>query len=672
MEIRPCRLAMQCPSIQFSIHNGLLSVNYSSINLTIEYPFLLDQQWHSIHFQRIHPNLLLHIDNHIIQQRVNISAVNASALWTIWVVFHGNKQIRIEDLKIYDQSIFTQVLKNQIKQIRLQTRPWKPLNTISFVNQPNSYLEIPLNEILCQDCSLNSFYFQFRTTDATGLLLFARIQTHINSTSDYLVLKLINGHLHCLILDRSLYELHRIESKQIFNDNHWHHISFYRSSDYHIQLIFDWNEYTLASSIVLLERIFIGQSSQSHFLHPLTTLRACFASFTLDSHAINLREYIRGNSPIRNDCFLDSQCPLKPCFNRGICRERIQCDCQHTSFQGKYCTDLKLGYAFNNSTAGIIFDQPFMKEKVFSNYRLSFGMITRMNTSEIIRIHEQILIELFQGILRIRLSENDYLYHDQLINNGLYHLIQMEYNISGYLYLNVDNRIVVKQVKRKILFDKPLVLFIGYHSTFKNSFQGQLYGLQSDIYSIFDLISPTFHRISFVPNRKKIALIYPSNSDSHTCSSQPYDDICMVTSEHPLSYPNLTSSTRTSKKFFTSTLSSQELTISRLNSTEYSSTKKTPWLQKFPWRYAWLLLIPIVVGMLVCLIIFICCCWMKYRRKDAGVYELEETQRYRPLIIQLPPSPGDQRAKISSKKSKTKKRKASPLLQPNEQREFYI
>ena len=471
LEIRPCRLALTCPSVQFSIRNGLFSLNYSSINLTIEYPFLLDQQWHSIHFQRIHPNLLLHIDNHIIQQRVNISSINASALSTIWVIFHGNKQVRIEDLKIYDRSIFGQVLKNQIKQIHLETRPWKPVNTISFVNQPNSFLEISLAEILCQDCSLNSFYFQFRTSDSHGLLLFARIQTSLNTTLDYLLIKLINGYLHFLILNRSFHELHRIESKRLFNDNQWHHLSFYHASEHHIQLIIDWHEYSLDTSVHFLERIFFGQSLHSHFLHPLATLRACFASLTLDGQPINLREYIKVNSPIRNDCFLESQCPLKPCFNRGICRDRLQCDCQHTSFQGKSCTQMKLGYAFQNGSSGLIFDQPFDKDKPFLNYRVSFGLITRMNNSEIIRINEQILIELFQGIIRIRLLDNDYLYHDQLINNDVYHLIQMEYNTSGLLYLNVDQRLVVKQVKRKISFDKPLVLFIGHHPTFQNSFQ---------------------------------------------------------------------------------------------------------------------------------------------------------------------------------------------------------
>ena len=59
---------------------------------------------------------------------------------------------------------------------------------------------------------------------------------------------------------------------------------------------------------------------------------------------------------------------------------------------------------------------------------------------------------------------------------------------------------------------------------------------------------------------------------------------------------------------------------------------------------------------------------MKYRRKDAGVYELEETQRFRPLIVQLPPSPGEQRTRTQSKK----KPKRTSLIEPEEQREFYI
>jgi hypothetical protein len=88
--------------------------------------------------------------------------------------------------------------------------------------------------------------------------------------------------------------------------------------------------------------------------------------------------------------------------------------------------------------------------------------------------------------------------------------------------------------------------------------------------------------------------------------------------------------------------------------------------------------IPIIVGIILCIILLICAC-IKYRRKDAGVYELVETQRFRPLIVELPPSPGENHQKIlnSTKKSnpkshKPRKRKKSLLLRTDEQREFYI
>ncbi len=61
------------------------------------------------------------------------------------------------------------------------------------------------------------------------------------------------------------------------------------------------------------------------------------------------------------------------------------------------------------------------------------------------------------------------------------------------------------------------------------------------------------------------------------------------------------------------------------------------------------------------------------------MYELEETQRFRPLIVELPPSPGENNHKIlnstkkpNAKSHKPRKRKKSLLLKPDEQREFYI
>ena len=313
------------------------------------------------------------------------------------------------------------------------------------------------------------------TSEYFFLSLSSSSDNSTNRNNQYLILKLVNGQLHLIIFEPSLPkaddETYQIRTNIPLNNGHWHHISFHRASNHHIELLVDSNEYYLSTSIHFLDKIYIGRPLNIYFLNHISTIKACFASLTINVHSINLREYIKPNSQIRNDCFLDSQCPLKQCQNTGFCLDRIQCDCQHTSFQGRFCTNFKLGYSFNNYTPGLIFDQPFNKEKPLSIYKLSFGIITKMNTAEIIRINDQISIELYRGSIRIKLIGNESIHNNYLVHDGYYHLIQIQYNITGYLSLNVDNKLIMKQITNKILFDKPLLLLIGQNPVFKYPFQ---------------------------------------------------------------------------------------------------------------------------------------------------------------------------------------------------------
>jgi hypothetical protein len=239
-----------------------------------------------------------------------------------------------------------------------------------------------------------------------------------------------------------------------------------------------------------------------------------------------------------------------------------------------------------------------------------------------------------------------------------------------------------------------------------------LYGLESDVYSIFDLISPTFQRISFTSIRNtsvSSSIIYPSSRiqddvSNSSCSYQPYDDICIITSDtnsSSLSFPNVTiqsfSSTRIpsrstvktiSKNFLTSTSSYHDLIHSPSNSTNrpnipplivsIRTPNDNPITGRFHWQSILIFIIAVLCGIIFCMILAICA-FIKYRRKDAGVYELEETQRFRPLIIEVPPSPGEDNLEIlhkskttKAKSNKRRKHKKSPLIRTDEQREFYI
>lgn len=236
-----------------------------------------------------------------------------------------------------------------------------------------------------------------------------------------------------------------------------------------------------------------------------------------------------------------------------------------------------------------------------------------------------------------------------------------------------------------------------------------MYGLESDIYSIFDLISSTFQRITFTPIRNKSlssvsllsSIIHPSpliqnNLLESPCSYQPYDDICITTSDTnsiALLYPNITLHSSLSlnatikplmKTILTSTLLS--ITIDSSSTSTYAIINRTfssnSYIEKFNWKNAIIFTVPTLIGIILCVSLATCAC-VKYRRKDAGVYELEETQRFRPLIIELTPSPGETSQQILNstknmikktniKSHKRRKRKDSLLLRTDEQREFYI
>ncbi|CAF3417292.1 unnamed protein product [Rotaria socialis] len=777
LELRPCRQILICDSISFSIRNGLLNINFrysnTTINMTTEHPLLLDNQWHYIQLYRVDTKLLLHIDHHIAQQRMNLIETNLSALSTIWLIFNGNKQIRIEDLRIYDQSINSKFfLNNQYEQIQLKHRTWKPLNSISFYEQRDSYITISLNDIVCQECELDTLYFDFRTTELTGLILFANIQTsspkmsysldnRLEKDGHYLVIKLVDGQLHLIVIlatsNENEDEIHQIQTKTRFNDGHWHHISLHRSSDYHLELMIDSFEYYLLTSIHFIDTIYFGRpsflSSDIPAINHIATLKTCLASLTINSRSINFHEYIRTSSQIRNDCFLDSQCPLRNCQNTGICIGRMKCNCQHTSFQGEFCMELRTGYFFSEYTAGLIFDQPFQVDNRLLTYKISFGVVTKTITGEIIRVSDQIQIELHRGHIRIKLiantnNDNEFVENDVMINDGYYHLVQIQYNSSGCLNLNVDNKSILKELTSRLSFDKPLLLLIGQNPAFRHGFQGQLYGLESDIYPVFDMIAPTFQRISYSPIQNKMfsssssssfsSIIYPTLQNqndfiSSLCSSESYDAICVVTSDtnaRSLSYPNVTlltflpthkfSSSSSSSLYSTSLISRPAVSYSTTtvsysfgnfstltsanftsNSTPYNKnppltisirSRTTDRIRKFFSRpKLWIIVVPVLCGILFCLLSALCA-FIKYRRKDVGVYEVEEAQRFRPLIVELTPSPGERNqdnnhstatslttsltrhgSKTDNVKShKNRKRKKSPLTAADEQREFYI
>ncbi|CAF4411329.1 unnamed protein product [Adineta steineri] len=128
------------------------------------------------------------------------------------------------------------------------------------------------------------------------------MENNFDRESQYLMIKLVDGQLHLIVVIASLHEdedeIHQIQTPIRLNDGHWHHISLYRTSDHHLELIIDSREYYLLTSIHFIDTIYFGRPTFLSSDH-VNTLKTCLASLTINSRSINLREYIKTNSLIR-------------------------------------------------------------------------------------------------------------------------------------------------------------------------------------------------------------------------------------------------------------------------------------------------------------------------------------------------------------------------------------
>lgn len=188
LQIRSCRLNSKCFFSNFSIRNGSLSVDFENKTMiNFHHPFLLDQQWHFIHLRRFNNLLFVQIDQNLFQNFVNINLTSTFA--TVWLIISSGKSVLIEDLRLYDQSIYKQIRQNNLQHAKIfKQRPWRPINPVSLENSFNSFVEFTLNKQFCQNCAAETIDFDFRTKQFSGILFFAPIQS--NRFVDFNVVRL--------------------------------------------------------------------------------------------------------------------------------------------------------------------------------------------------------------------------------------------------------------------------------------------------------------------------------------------------------------------------------------------------------------------------------------------------------------------------------------------------
>lgn len=201
------------------------------------------------------------------------------------------------------------------------------------------------------------------------------------------------------------------------------------------------------------------------------------------------------------------------------------------------------------------------------------------------------------------------------------------------------------------------------------------------------MLSATFQRLESSSNRslfmQKANVLLPSTDDeeSSSCSNEVFDEICIVQSEKngtllTFDEPILT----TRKKISTTTMLIER--TSSINE-QYFMTITPPWKSsrnstEFNDDFSLFTfsLYVIFIFLAVVLSIFILFCLVaKLRRKDHGVYQLQQAQQFRPLVVEVSSSSAEKNSATNSSTKSTIKRQNKSKHSTNindEQREFYI
>lgn len=199
--------------------------------------------------------------------------------------------------------------------------------------------------------STMNLYFQFKTLETDGLLLF-----NAGKNQDFIALELVSGHLNYIFNLGDGPRKVRSNTRTTLNDNRWHAITIGRPSLRQHTLMVDDMLATVASTglnvhLDLEGLLFLGgvRTDMYDALPKLIQSRhgfeGCIASLDLNGETLD---------PSGSDALIPStlvskgcagpvtKCSSTACANRGICVQMwnsYTCDCDMTSYSGPTCAD---------------------------------------------------------------------------------------------------------------------------------------------------------------------------------------------------------------------------------------------------------------------------------------------------------------------------------------------
>ncbi|XP_051833446.1 neurexin 3 isoform X17 [Antechinus flavipes] len=449
--------------------------------------------------------------------------------------------------------------------------------------------------------------------------------------------------------------------------------------------------------------------------------QGCLASVDLNGRLPDLiNDALHKSGQIERGCEGPSTtCQEDSCANQGVCMQQWEgftCDCSMTSYSGNQCNDPGATYIFGKSGGLILYTWPANDRPSTRSDRLAVGFSTTVKDGILVRIDSApglgdfLQLHIEQGkigvVFNIGTVDISIKEESTPVNDGKYHVVRFTRN-GGNATLQVDNWPVnehypsgntdnerFQMVKQKIPFkyNRPVEEWLqekGRQLTIFNTqaqiaiggkdkgrlFQGQLSGLYYDGLKVLNMAAENNPNIKINGSVRLVGEV-PSLLGTTPTTSMPPE---MSTTVMETTTTMATTTTRKNR----STASIQPTSDDLVSSAECSSDDEDfvecepstanptePGIRRVPGASEVIresssttgMVVGIVAAAALCILILLYAMY-KYRNRDEGSYQVDETRNY---ISNSAQSNG------MLVKEKQQSSKSGHKKQKNKDKEYYV
>uniref|UniRef100_A0A2K5UVT7 Neurexin 3 n=2 Tax=Macaca fascicularis TaxID=9541 RepID=A0A2K5UVT7_MACFA len=539
-------------------------------------------------------------------------------------------------------------------------------------------------------------FFQFKTTSPDGFILF-----NSGDGNDFIAVELVKGYIHYVFDLGNGPNVIKGNSDRPLNDNQWHNVVITRDNSNTHSLKVDTKVVTQvingAKNLDLKGDLYVAGLAQGMYsnLPKLVASRdgfqGCLASVDLNGRLPDLiNDALHRSGQIERGCEGPSTtCQEDSCANQGVCMQQWEgftCDCSMTSYSGNQCNDPGATYIFGKSGGLILYTWPANDRPSTRSDRLAVGFSTTVKDGILVRIDSApglgdfLQLHIEQGKIGVvfNIGTVDISIKEERtpVNDGKYHVVRFTRN-GGNATLQVDNWPVNEHYptgRQLTIFNTQAQIAIGGKDKGR-LFQGQLSGLYYDGLKVLNMAAENNPNIKINGSVRLVGEV-PSILGTTQTTSMPPE---MSTTVMETTTTMATTTTRKNR----STASIQPTSDDLVSSAECSSDDEDfvecepstanptePGIRRVPGASEVIresssttgMVVGIVAAAALCILILLYAMY-KYRNRDEGSYQVDETRNY---ISNSAQSNGTlMKEKQQSSKSGHKKQK-------NKDREYYV